>query len=189
MTSLPLVQQAHAALGEILAGGDIAIDATVGNGHDTLFLARAVGEGGTVYGFDIQEAALDTAYRRLQEERVARRVSLYHAGHEAMAVVLPESVQGRVKAVMFNLGYLPGGEKRRTTGINTTLAALEQARSLLAPGGAISVLAYTGHPGGREEAEAVRRWAAGLSPDQYRAMSTVPDERRSAPEWLLVARC
>ena len=188
MTSLSLVQQAHAALGDILAEGDIAIDATVGNGHDTLFLARAVGEGGTVYGFDIQEAALDAAYRRLQEAGMARRVSLYHAGHEAMAVVLPESVRGRVKAVMFNLGYLPGGDKQRTTGINTTLAALEQARLLLAPGGAISVLAYTGHPGGREEAEAVRGWAADLSPDHYRVMATVPDERRSAPEWLLIAR-
>ena len=190
MTSLSLVQQAHAALSEILAEGDIAIDATVGNGHDTLFLAREVGEVGTVYGFDIQEAALDTAYRRLQEEGLAGRVSLYHAGHEAMAVVLPESVRGRVKAVMFNLGYLPGGDKQRTTGINTTLAALEQARALLAPGGAISVLAYTGHPGGREEAEAVRGWARSLSPDYYQVdIAVPPSSSGAAPQWVLVRRC
>lgn len=189
MTSLPLVQQAHAALGEILTAGDLAIDATVGNGHDTLFLARAVGAGGTVYGFDIQEAALDTAYRRLQEEGLAGRVSLYHAGHEAMAVVLPASVQGRVKAVMFNLGYLPGGDKARTTGIHTTLAALEQARSLLAPGGAISVLAYTGHPGGRDEAEAVKAWAAALAGEWYEvALSVPPGIGASEPEWLFVQR-
>lgn len=189
MTSFPLVQQAHAALTEILAEGDIAIDATVGNGHDTLFLAREVGAIGTVYGFDIQEAALDTAYRRLQEEGMERRVSLYHAGHEAMAVVLPESVRGRVKAVMFNLGYLPGGDKQRTTGITTTLSALEQARVLLAPGGAISVLAYTGHPGGREEAQAVVAWARSLSPEYYQVDTAVPPSRSgAAPEWVFVIR-
>jgi len=189
MSSFSLVHQAHAALSDILDEGAIAIDATVGNGHDTLFLAREVGVSGKVYGFDIQEQALDTAYKRLQEEGLEGRVSLYHAGHEAMAVVLPESVAGRVKAVMFNLGYLPGGDKGRTTGINTTLAALEQARTLLAPGGAISVLAYTGHPGGREEAEAVKAWVAGLSADFYEVAVTVPPSKGAvAPEWVLISR-
>lgn len=190
MMTLPLVQQAHFALSELLAAGDLAIDATVGNGHDTLFLARAVGEGGTVYGFDIQEAALDTAWRRLQDEGLEGRVSLYHAGHEAMAVVLPESVRGVVKAVMFNLGYLPGGDKQRTTAINTTLAALAQAVSLLAPGGAISVLVYTGHPGGREEAEAVKAWARSLAADYYQVGIEIPSSRSgAAPEWVWVRRC
>ncbi len=188
--TLPLVQQAHATLSQLLAAGDLAIDATVGNGHDTRFLARAVGESGTVYGFDIQETALDTAYRRLKEEGLERRVSLYHAGHEAMAVVLPESVHGRVKAVMFNLGYLPGGEKQRTTAINTTLAALVQALSLLAPGGVISVLSYAGHPGGREEAEAVKAWARSLAADYYQIGIEVPPSKHGmAPEWVWVRRC
>lgn len=190
MNSSSLVHQAHAALGESLNEGDLAIDATVGNGHDTLFLARSVGEAGTVYGFDIQEAALDTAYQRLKDEGLEGRVSLYHAGHEAMAVVLPESVRGRIKAVMFNLGYLPGGDKARTTGVSTTVAALEQARELLAPGGALSVLAYTGHPGGRDEAEAVKAWAQSLSDEFYEVTVTVPPSvSGSAPEWLLVRRC
>ncbi len=188
--TLSLVQQAHVALAGILEDGDVAIDATVGNGHDTLFLARQVGESGTVYGFDIQEQALDTAYKRLQAEGVADRISLYHAGHEAMAVVLPESVSGRVKAVMFNLGYLPGGDKWRTTGISTTLAALEQALSLLAAGGAISVLAYTGHPGGREEAEAVKRWVGSLSDEFFQVRVEVPPSKTgTAPEWVWVRRC
>lgn len=189
MTSLSLVHQAHAALSELLVDGDIAIDATVGNGHDTLFLARRVGPSGKVYGFDIQEAALDTAYKRLKDEALEGRVSLNHAGHEAMSVVVPESVQGKIKAVMFNLGYLPGGDKARTTVISTTLAALEQARALLAPGGAISALAYTGHPGGREEAEAVKGWAAALSPEYYDVALTVPPgSRGNAPEWVWIQR-
>lgn len=190
MTSqLSLVQQAHAALAKIIMDGDYAIDATVGNGHDTLFLARCVGEQGKVYGFDIQEAALDETHRRLSEEGVAQWVSLYHAGHEAMALVLPETVHGKVKAVMFNLGYLPGGDRQRTTGIASTLAALDQARTMLVPGGVISVLAYTGHPGGRDEAEAVKAWAATLSLDYYDVRVVIPQGvSDSAPEWLLISR-
>ncbi len=189
MPSLSLVQQAHIALAEIIHQGDVVIDATVGNGHDTLFLAQCIGEHGTVYGFDIQEAALDEAYRRLMEAGLASRASLYHAGHEAMAMVLPESIRGRVKAVMFNLGYLPGGDKQRTTQIATTLTALEQAREMLAPGGTISLLAYTGHPGGREEAEAVKAWATSLSPDYYALSVVIPEGvSGSAPEWVLVSR-
>jgi 16S rRNA C1402 N4-methylase RsmH len=189
MNVFSLVHEAHAALTDILADGDITVDATVGNGHDTLFLAAKVGPMGKVYGFDVQEQALDTAYKRLQAEGLEDRVSLYHAGHEAMAVVLPGSVQGRVMGVMFNLGYLPGGDKGRTTAINTTLAALEQARSLLAPGGAISILAYTGHPGGREEAEAVKAWAGGLPTDYYEvSVMTPPSRHGTAPEWVWIQR-
>jgi hypothetical protein len=106
-----------------------------------------------------------------------------------MAVVLPETVRGKVRAVMFNLGYLPGGDKQRTTAIVTTLAALEQAREMLAPGGVISVLAYTGHPGGREEAEAVKAWSATLTPDYYNVRVVIPQGLSgSAPEWLLLSR-
>ncbi|MCW9089532.1 MAG: methyltransferase domain-containing protein [Gammaproteobacteria bacterium] len=189
MSPNSLVQQAHTALAAILREGDVVIDATVGNGHDTLFLAQQVGESGTVYGFDIQQQALDIAYARLQEAGLERRTSLYHAGHEAMAVVLPQSLAGRLKAVVFNLGYLPGGDKVRTTAIHTTLAALEQARELLAPGGGISVLAYTGHPGGREEAETVKAWAHTLPPDYYKVQITIPPSQSgSAPEWLWIVR-
>ncbi|HEY9147400.1 MAG TPA: class I SAM-dependent methyltransferase, partial [Gammaproteobacteria bacterium] len=159
MSSRSLVQQAHAALAEVIREGDAVIDATVGNGHDTLFLAGRVGESGSVYGFDIQQQALDTAHARLQQAGFERRASFYHAGHEVMAMLLPPTLAGRVRAVVFNLGYLPGGDKARTTGRHTTLAALEQTRELLTPGGVISLLAYTGHPGGREEAEAVKAWA------------------------------
>ncbi len=189
MSRVALVQQVHSALAEIVGEGDCVIDATVGNGHDTLFLAQQVGVSGKVYGFDIQQAALDETWRRLQSEGVDARVSLYHAGHEAMAILLPESIRGTVKAVMFNLGYLPGGDKQRTTAISTTLAALEQAREMLAPGGVVSVLAYTGHPGGREEAEAVKRWAAALSPDYYEVHLTIPSATTgTAPEWILLSR-
>lgn len=189
MTRLSLVQQAHRLLTELLQSGDIAIDATVGNGHDTLFLAQQVGELGKVYGFDIQQQALDSAWQRLEQVGEAQQVSLYHAGHETMGFMVPESAQGRVMAVMFNLGYLPGGDKGRTTAASTTLAALQAAVTLLAPGGVISLLAYTGHPGGREEAELVKGWAASLPPEHFAVTLEVPpSERGNAPEWLVVRR-
>lgn len=189
MRQLSLVQQVHAALAAIIGEGDAVIDATVGNGHDTLFLAGHVGHSGTVYGFDIQQQALDAAYARLQAAGVEGRASLYHAGHEAMALVLPQTQVGRIRAVVFNLGYLPGGDKTRTTAASTTLAALEQARELLAPGGVISVLAYTGHPGGRDEAEVVKAWARSLAPDYYRVrISVPPSESGTAPEWVWIER-
>ena len=181
-----LVNQAQTALAKVLQAGDVAIDATVGNGHDTLFLARAVGEAGRVYGFDIQQAALDKAWQRLDEVGMAEWVSLYHAGHETMALHLPEQWRGRVKVVMFNLGYLPGGDKSRTTGSATTLAALQQSLEWLAPDGLLSVIVYTGHPGGMAEALAVREWIMSL-PTQYRsALMRPPQTRQSPPEWWLI---
>lgn len=189
MARLSLVQQAHQLLAERLQQGDTVIDATVGNGHDTLFLAAQVGVTGKVYGFDIQQQALDTAYERLQQAGEAAQVSLFHAGHETMSLLVPESAHGRVKAVMFNLGYLPGGDKRRTTGVSTTLAALQAALTMLSSGGLISLLAYTGHPGGREEAELVKQWAGALPQDIFSVTITIPpSEQGNAPEWVLIRR-
>ncbi|MDH5785582.1 MAG: 16S rRNA (cytosine(1402)-N(4))-methyltransferase [Chromatiales bacterium] len=188
MARFSLVQQVHQLLARLLQPGDIAIDATVGNGHDTLFLARCVGAGGKVYGFDIQQQALDSAWQRLEQAGETGPVSLYHAGHETMRFVVPASVQGRVRAVMFNLGYLPGGDKGRTTSASTTLAALQAALGLLAPGGVISLLAYTGHPGGRDEAELVKSWSATLALDLFEVILEVPPGMESAPEWLWIRR-
>ncbi len=153
----PLTRIAHLRLAAHLQQGDLALDATAGNGHDTLFLARQVGPTGRVFAFDLQPAALERTRRRLQEQSLLDRVILHQAGHERMKELLPEAAHGRLSGVMFNLGYLPGGDKRLVTLPATTLSALAQAISLLRPGGMLSVLAYRGHPGGEEEAAAVAR--------------------------------
>jgi 16S rRNA C1402 N4-methylase RsmH len=182
-----LVEQVHHYLETVLRPGDIAVDATVGNGHDTLFLARLVGEQGRVYGFDIQQQALDAATRRLQEQQVLQQVELHQTGHEHLTERLPADTRGRIKAVMFNLGYLPSGDKAITTRPNTTLKALECILEWLAPDGVVSVLAYTGHPGGREEAERVKSWAAELDREKWQAKIEVPPSRNgNAPEWVLI---
>jgi 16S rRNA C1402 N4-methylase RsmH len=181
-----LVSRQQRFLEDLLREGDRVVDATVGNGHDTLFLAQQVGRAGRVYGFDIQQAALDATAARLHDAGIEARLRLFKVGHEEMAAHLPREDRGRIKAVLFNLGYLPGSDKQTITQPSTTVAALEAILQWLAPGGVISVLAYTGHPGGREEAEEVKSWAAGLSETWEVTIDVPPSKNNNAPEWLLV---
>ncbi len=161
MTRLPLTRLAHRAAEAHLTPGALAVDATAGNGHDTLFLARAVGPAGRVWAFDVQPRALERTRRRLEEAGL-ENVWLLHAGHQRMEDLLPPEARGRIAAVFFNLGYLPGSDRSCTTRPETTCEALAQAARLLAPGGLLSVLAYRGHPGGMEESEAAAALLAGL---------------------------
>ncbi|MCY9512522.1 class I SAM-dependent methyltransferase [Paenibacillus apiarius] len=147
--------------------GDRVIDATMGTGVDTLFLARLVGPRGEVAAFDIQAEALELTRQRLRSALGAdgsARASLHLASHAEMRGALPPSWHGATAAVMFNLGYLPTVEadKRIMTAPSTTLAALDAALTLLRPGGVLSVVLYPGHEGGDREADAVRAWAEAL---------------------------
>ena len=146
----------------VLQEGDIALDGTVGNGHDALFLAQQVGKEGKVYGFDVQKAALESARTRLEEAGAEAQVELLLAGHETLENHLPEEQKGHLKAAMFNLGYLPGSDKARITHEETTLPALEATLRMLSVGGLMSVVLYPGHEGGDQEADAVLTWARQL---------------------------
>ena len=155
---LALTELAQQAVGEALGPGARAIDATVGNGHDTLFLARKVAPQGQVIGFDIQAEALEGAHSRLVSSGLEPTATLLFCGHERMLEQVPKDWRGKVSAVMFNLGYLPGGDKTLTTSPATTLSALDEALSLLRIGGLISLLVYRGHPGAKAEADAISAW-------------------------------
>ena len=120
-------------IGEALLPGSVVVDATMGNGRDTLFLAGAVGPAGRVYAFDIQPAALKATAALLAEAGLADRAQLIQADHSLLQQHLP----GPVDAVMFNLGYLPGGDHSTITRPDSTRAALQAALSLLAPGGRV----------------------------------------------------
>lgn len=154
----------------VLGPGDVAVDATVGNGHDTVFLAGLVGSSGHVHGFDIQQSALNNAEARFVEAGCDHCVTLHLAGHERMADILPEPVCGSVAAVMFNLGYLPGSDGSVITVPETSLLAIDAGLSIMRRGGIMSLVLYTGHPGGSEEAEAVEAHCAALDPEHARVM-------------------
>ncbi len=183
-----VLEFAHHQATAALAPGDVAVDATVGNGHDTLVLARAVGEEGQVFGFDVQREAIQETRDRLAAADVAERTTLVHGGHEGMAKELPAAVQEAVGAVTFNLGYLPGSDSTLTTEPETTLSALDAALSILRPGGVVTVVVYTGHEGGPAEAEAVDAWAAGLSQEAFQALSYRFVNQKNDPPQLVVVQ-
>lgn len=183
-----VLDHAHHLVRGALRPGDVALDATVGNGHDTLVLAEGVGATGRVYGFDVQSAALAQARRRLQEVGLAERVTLFETGHERLRSVLPAEVQGQVRVVMFNLGYLPGSDKHVVTTPERTLPAMEAALDVMSAQGLMTVVLYWRHTGGTEEAEAVLAWAAGLDPSHFTAQHFQTLNRQGPPTLLVVER-
>jgi tRNA A58 N-methylase Trm61 len=174
MSHLLLLRSVHA--------GDVVVDATCGYGHDTLFLARLVGSEGKVWAFDVQEDALAAAENLLREGGCLPWVRLVHSGHERIA----EYVREAVRAVVFNLGFLPGRDEGVVTRPETTLAALEQAAELLLPGGIITIAIYTGHPGGAEEAAGVEKWAAKLPFRTFNAWQSRQLNRSAAAPYLVL---
>ena len=167
-----VLTMAHRLAAERIRPGDAVIDATVGNGVDTLFLCLRVGRRGTVYGCDIQEEAIERTRRRLAERlsEPPQRLVLVRRSHHELDEIVDARDRGRVSAVMFNLGWLPHGDPSVVTRPETTLPALDAALTLLAPGGVLTVVAYPGHPGGDAEAEAVERWARSLPSDRFEAL-------------------
>lgn len=166
--------------------GDLTLDATAGNGHDTVFLAECVGADGRVLAFDVQAEAIAAARARVAGADLAARVEFFEESHAMMdARAAPESVA----VVMFNLGYLPGANHQVTTVTEGTLMGLDCATRLLTPGGLLSVICYPGHTGGEQEAAAVEQWfsrhaAGGWRVARYGSLGT----RQPSPYLLLGAK-
>jgi len=179
---LKITDAAHLFAASVLKAGDVAVDATAGNGQDTLFLARHVGPEGRIYAFDLQSGSLERTAALLTRENIRDRVRLIHAGHELMADFIYEPVS----VVMFNLGYLPGGDHSVVTTKRTTIAALQTALGLLRPGGLVTVTAYSGHPEGKEEMEALLCFCRELSGCDYRVLCTNYLNRVHDPPALIV---
>lgn len=143
-----------------LRPGDTAVDFTMGNGHDTLFLSQTVGESGRVYAFDIQESALRSTRAFLEQNGAPENYTLICASHHRAA----EFVSEPIRAGVFNLGYLPGsGHKEITTLRSTTLPAVQTALELLSSDGILLVAVYPGHEEGRLEGEMLAEYFATLS--------------------------
>ncbi|MHB8171983.1 MAG: tRNA (mnm(5)s(2)U34)-methyltransferase [Thermincolia bacterium] len=166
----------------VLGPGGRAVDATAGNGHDTLFLARLVGEEGRVYAFDVQQAALDNTLQRLRELGADKQTELILAGHEEMG----HYVTGGVDVVMFNLGYLPGGDHGLITKPETTLVAVEVGLNLLKPGGLMTLVVYWGHGGGVKEAQVVNKLVTELPQEEFAVARFSYLNRRQAPPYVII---
>ena len=166
-----------------VAEGDTAVDATAGNGHDTVMLARAVGETGRVWAFDVQQEALDATWARCAAAAVDGRVELVSDSHAQMERHVPQGVA----CVVFNLGYLPGGDKSCVTQAASTLKASEAALRLLKVGGSVLWVAYPGHDGGSEE-RALAQWVKTLDQKVYNVFVWRPLNQAGDPPVLFGAQ-
>lgn len=174
----------HAEAQKLLYPGAVAVDATMGNGFDTLFLCNAVGENGRVYGFDIQAEAVENTKNLLMENHCSEQAVLFCTGHETMI----DHVKEPIDCALFNLGYLPKGDHLITTKKETTVSALEAALSLLKPGGAVFIALYWGHPGGEEERSAVESFAENLSASCWKVSETSFPNRNKAPLIMIIQK-
>lgn len=217
MTLATPLKQTQALIAQHVKQGDTVVDATVGNGKDTLFLAKLVGIQGTVYGFDIQRIALEKAKSYLTEhldydidininhtddiadtddidrsstpnENACNRIILYKQSHAHMLHCIPKAAHGKVSAIMFNLGYLPGGDHSVITKPDSTLPALDAALQLLKKGGLISIMVYRGHEGGLVEAERVKAWATQLPQQSYQVLKYEFINQINTPPFLIAIK-
>ena len=154
------LEMAHDFLAQVITQEDIVVDATMGNGHDTLFLAKLAKQ---VFAFDIQEQALEKTRQRIQESGFTN-VELILQGHETVDKYVSE-----VKAAIFNLGYLPSADKSIITQPQTTIEALDKLCQLLVKGGRIAIMIYYGHEGGDLERDAVMDFVSQLPQQEYTA--------------------
>lgn len=165
--------------------GDTVVDATCGTGQDTVVLARAVGSEGNVYAFDIQKTAHLMTEARLKSHGFTN-VHLIRQSFVSMSDHIPEK---RASAVVFNLGYLPGGDHSITTTADTTLQGLETALRTVKPGGIVTVVMYDGHEEGAEEKQAVLEWAEALDQSSYHvAYVSLLNQKNHPPEILWITR-
>lgn len=184
-----LINLAHQLVKNRLKNGSIALDATIGNGHDTLWLAQLVAPDGIVYGFDIQATALKATHNRLQEAGLLNNIRLILASHANLAEHIAPEHQGRISVIMFNLGYLPGSDKSILTRSDSTLAALNSALELLAPLGLITILAYPGHSGGETETETVQNWCNQLNEQHFQSTLYLSQQAKtSAPRLFVIEK-
>lgn len=142
-----------------LKEGDVCADFTMGNGHDTEFLSKTVGENGRVYAFDIQPQAVASTAENLKAAGCPENYTLICDSHHKAA----EYIHEPIKAGMFNLGWLPGGDKSITTMRETTMPAIEAAIGLLAPDAVLTVAVYPGHPEGDAEGKMIEEYLSSLS--------------------------
>ena len=161
MTDL-LALQKQFILSHLREGG-VAVDYTMGNGHDTLFLSQTVGNDGKVYAFDVQQAAVDSTEKLLKEENAPENYTLILDSHHNAGNYVKE----KVNAGMFNLGWLPGSDRSVTTKRETTLPAIQGAIERMADDSIVLVAVYPGHPEGDAEGKLISDYLSTLDRHRY----------------------
>lgn len=172
-------------LEKIIKKGHVVIDATMGNGYDTVYLGNLVGETGKVYAFDVQEEALTSTRKKVVRDNMEDRIELILDGHEN----LDKYVKEEVSCVVFNLGYLPRAKHMVITKPDTTLEAIKKSLELLKPNGIISIAAYIGHEGGLDEKNYICEYLDNLDQKQYNVLHMeFTNQINNPPQLILVEK-
>jgi predicted methyltransferase len=185
MSAVNAVQLSHLLMRDCVRAGSVAVDATAGNGHDTRLLAELVGPSGQVHAFDVQQEAIAATAVRMRSAEIDSIVRLHHAGHETAAEVLAGEGVTSIGAAMFNLGYLPGGNKAIITQPATTCQAISSLLPLIEVGGLVTLVLYCGHRGGTEEAAAVISLTACLPANEFATYHFRPLNQGGSPPQLV----
>lgn len=175
-----ITQTAHQLVESRVKPGDWVIDATMGNGHDTLFLAELVQDEGKVYAYDIQSQALICTDNLLSSHGLRHRAELLHCSHEKM-----EHPVGSIAAVVFNLGYLPGSDKAIATQADTTLKAIQKALQLIRVGGLVVLTVYWGHEQGKREKIEVEKYVENLPYPEFMVLRYQYVNPKNQPPFIL----
>lgn len=160
---------------------DLCLDATCGNGYDTVFLAQ---HAAFVHAIDIQEMAIQNTLQQLQSNHI-KNVSLYHNSHDQLHTLFPNM---QFNIIMYNLGYLPNSDHTIKTTPSTTLSSLQQAINLLAPKGIITITLYTKHEGGFEESQAIETYLRELDKKEYTIIKSTYLNRAHSPYVIIIQK-
>ncbi|GEN57667.1 putative rRNA methylase YtqB [Halolactibacillus alkaliphilus] len=182
-----VIPYSHQLLKETIHPGDIVVDATMGNGHDTLLLSQLVGETGTVYAFDIQKQALKETEQRLFAHNQPQRQLILDSHANILNHLSPEH-HHQITAAIFNLGYLPGSDKSIITTPDSTIEAVTHLITHLKIGGLIILVVYHGHPGGDEERDQLISSLASLDQKEFDVLRYGFINQKNHPPFILAIK-
>lgn len=178
MKSYQITEWCHELFkGQVVCGGNY-VDATMGNGHDTLFLCGLSGDTGHVTAFDIQQQALEATQTLLAKSGMQDRARLILDSHENMDRYIEPGTQD---GICFNFGYLPGGDHKFATRADTSVAAVEKGLNLLKAGGVMSLCIYSGGDTGFEEKDAILEYIKNLDDRKYVVIVSTYYNRKNNP--------
>lgn len=173
----------HTLLKESVRPGDTVIDATVGKGNDTLLLATLVGNTGRVIGFDIQKEAIEITKQKCMLTGVSEQISLYQTSHAEAYKFVPDGIE--LGGIIYNLGYLPGGDKRVTTMPESTIASIETLLPLLRVGSLMILVVYSGHLEGEIEKNHLLDYVKNLDQSEFSVLQYGFINQKNKPPFVI----
>ena len=182
-----ILNYAHYLIQQSVTKGETVIDATCGNGNDTLFLSRLVGDEGHVLAFDIQDKAIDNTKERLSEE-LRHNVTVIQDSHENIPKYIDPKLTDHIGGAIFNLGYLPKGDKKIITKPESTVTALQESLRVLKTKGLVVLVIYHGHEGGKSEKNTVLNFVINLDQKKYRVLHYGFINQKNNPPFIVAVQ-